>query len=366
MTETQLAGGSDDTMPAIYSTSAGLKKLANYLRSVNGVKLREGVEHDKRVQYFKGARFVETLIEAKKWPKGLPEIKEKSVAYQIAGEMLKQQFFHRSEKIETKKGFLRVSKKQVFEEEGYYTWMYSGSMVWSNMATFAVIAVVIIFTLLPVWPPIAKKILWWISVTFLLVTFTFLMIRLILFLLCWICGFEFWIFPRLFDETLGVIESFQPPYVFEKGSPGQGYYRIALLLALVGFVGWALSQPTEFDGFIKAQKEFVDDLYSGNLLADVAAHRENLENLERSKRFPKIDQLLREMEEDEKESASAGSDSATGSHSSNDESELSEESRNALDEDRLDALLNDEDEDGGAASRVDGEEGTNEDAEQEL
>ncbi len=51
---------------------------------------------------------MEALLEGKKWPKGLPEIKEKSVAYQIAGEMLKQQFFHRSEKIETKKGFLRV------------------------------------------------------------------------------------------------------------------------------------------------------------------------------------------------------------------------------------------------------------------
>jgi translocation protein SEC62 len=240
--------------------------------------------------------------------------------------------------------------------------MYSGNMVWSNMATVAVIAVVIIFTLLPVWPPMAKKILWWISVTFLLITFTFLMIRLILFLLCWICGFEFWIFPRLFDETLGIIESFQPTYVFERGSPGQGYYRIALLLALVGFVGWALSQPTEFDGFIKAQKEFVDDLYSGNLLADVAAHRENLENLERSKRFPKIDQLLREMEEDERENAAASA-SSTDSGFSNDENELSEESRNALDEDRLDALLNDDEDAGG---RTADEEDTNEGTEQEL
>jgi len=45
--------------------------------------------------------------------------------------------------------------------------MYAGSMVWSNMATAAVIIVVIGFTLLPIWPEFAKKILWYFSVTFL-------------------------------------------------------------------------------------------------------------------------------------------------------------------------------------------------------
>ncbi len=135
--------------------------------------------------------------------------------------------------------------------------------MWSNVATVAVIIVVIVFTLLPVWPQFAKKILWYIAVTFLLVTFTFILIRFLLFLLMWILGYEFWIFPRLFDETLGFVDSFKPIYVFEKGSPGQGYYRVGLLLALVAFIVWAARQPTEFDGFLQAQKEFVDDLYSG-------------------------------------------------------------------------------------------------------
>jgi hypothetical protein len=40
--------------PEIYDTDEGLKKLGTYLRSVNGVKVRAGVEHDKRVEYFKG------------------------------------------------------------------------------------------------------------------------------------------------------------------------------------------------------------------------------------------------------------------------------------------------------------------------
>ena len=67
----------------------------------------------------------------------------------------------------------------------------------------------------------------------------------------------------LFDESLSVVDSFKPIYSFDKGSAGQTMYRLGLLVALVAFIVWAASQPTEFDGLLEAQKEFVDDLYSG-------------------------------------------------------------------------------------------------------
>lgn len=38
----------------------------------------------------------------------------------------------------------------------------------------------------------------------------------------------------------------------------QGYYRVGLLVGLVAFVAWAMTKPTEFDGFIQAQKSFLD------------------------------------------------------------------------------------------------------------
>lgn len=246
-----------------------------------------------------------------------------------------------------------MSKKQVFEDQGYYTWMFAGSMMWSNVGTVGVIAVVVIFTLLPIWPSFAKLALWYLSVTFLLITFSFLMIRLFAFLFLWIGGYEFWVFPRLFDESLGVLDSFKPAYTFDRGSPGQGIYRVTLLLAMGGFVFWAVTQPTEFDAFIATQKEFVDDLYSGNLLSDVAAYKENLENVERNKRFPKIDQLLREMEEDEKEEEEAkiraetmGSDTADDNDGHADQEE----------DDRLDALLDQEETDTNVVEEEHGEE----------
>jgi translocation protein SEC62 len=176
--------------------------------------------------------------------------------------------------------------------------MYAGNMVWSNIATGAVIIVVIGFTLLPIWPELAKKILWYCSVTFLIATLAFCLIRFLIFLLLWLVGYEFWIFPRLFDESLSFQDSFKPIYSFDKGSPGQGYYRIGVLILIGGFVYWACTQPTEFDEFLKAQKDFIDDIYSGNLLADVA--QEARDNIDRTRRIPNIEDLLREMAEEER------------------------------------------------------------------
>ena len=186
----------------------------------------------------------------------------------------------------------------MFEDSGYYTWIYAGNMVWSNIATGAVIAVVIGFTLLPIWPEFAKKILWYCSVTFLIATLAFCLVRFLLFVVLWLLGYEFWIFPRLFDESLSFQDSFKPIYSFDKGTPGQGYYRVGVVVLIAAFVYWACTQPTEFDGFMKAQKDFIDDIYSGNLLADVS--QEQKDNIDRTRRVPNIEDLLREMEEEER------------------------------------------------------------------
>lgn len=170
-------------------------------------------------------------------------------------------------------------------------------MTWSHLATGAVIAVVIGFTLLPIWPDIAKRVLWYFSVTFLIATLAFCLVRFLLFLILWLFGYEFWVFPRLFDETLSFQDSFKPMYTFEKAPAGQGYYRIALLLFFGGFIYWATTQPTEFDGYLKAQKDFLDDLYSGNLLADVAQdHKDNLDKVRG--RVPKLEELMKEMDDE--------------------------------------------------------------------
>lgn len=43
-------------LPAEFQTAEGLRTLANFLRSQNGIKVRSAIEHEKRVDYFKGRR----------------------------------------------------------------------------------------------------------------------------------------------------------------------------------------------------------------------------------------------------------------------------------------------------------------------
>lgn len=331
----------DLTVPSLYETEAGLKALANYLRSPYGVKVRSAIEHEKRVDYFKGKRLVELLLEGKKMPKSLPKITDRAIAVMVAQKLIKSEYFHRSEKVDGKKGYLVYSQKNFFEEGGYYTWMYAGNMMWSNLATGAVIAIVIIFTLLPVWPEWAKKILWYISVTFLIITLVLVLIRFCLFVIMWLLGYEFWVFPRLFDESLSFVDSFKPIYTLEKGSPGQGYYRLALLGLIIAFVVWAVQQPTEFDGFLKAQKDFIDDLYSGNLLADVAHDSKN--SIDRTiRKAPNLDDLMHEIEEDERMEKESRERELTELMGENIDAEAQEK----IDSDMIDKLLNEDSEDG--------------------
>jgi translocation protein SEC62 len=291
-------------IPSEFKQAEGLRTIANFLRSGNhGVKVRSGICKEKRVDYFKGKRMVECILEGKKWPKSLPKITEAAVAHTIANSLIQNGFFHRAMKDEDKKGYLQESDKGIFEESGYYVWIYAGNMVWSNIATGAVIAAVIGFTLLPIWPDFAKKMLWYFSVTFLIFTLSFCLIRFVIFLFLWVFGYEFWVFPRLFDESLSFQDSFKPIYSFEKGSAGQGYYRVGVIVAIIGFVYWACTQPTEFDGFLKANKDFIDDIYSGNLLADVA--HDHHANLDRTRNVPNLEDLLREMAEEERIEATA-------------------------------------------------------------
>ena len=300
MSATSLSEGQPETSQY---TITQLRTLANYLRSSNGVKTKSATQHEKRVDYFRGYRFMECVVEGDKplpkWPKTLPKIKDESQAREIAELMIENHFFHRSEKVPDKKRVLRMCKVNVYEEDGYFTWMYEGSMMWYNIGTTILIGGVIGFTLLPIWPDIAKKVLWYISCTFLIFTLTFCLIRAIVFLLGGILGYEFWIFPNLFDESLTFVDSFKPVYSLEKTAEGQGYYRIGMVVALIGFVAWVMTQPTEFDTFIQGQRHFLDDLYSGNLLADVAAdHKEKLDGVKR--KVPTFEDLLREVEDEER------------------------------------------------------------------
>ena len=98
-------------------------------------------------------------------------------------------------------------------------------------------------------------------------------------------------------------------------------YRIGVLVGLSSFCYWAVTQPSEFDGFVSAQGDFLKDLYAGTLLSDVS--QQDKEDIDKP-RMPSLDDLLRKLDSDDAE----------------EEEELSEEDRvDTL----FDSLLEDED-----------------------
>ena len=41
-------------------------------------------------------------------------------------------------------------------------------------------------------------------------------LRMVVFVIFWVVGFDFWIFPNFFDEYAGILDSFLPFYTFER------------------------------------------------------------------------------------------------------------------------------------------------------
>ena len=193
----------------------------------------------------------------------------------------------------------QVSRVRDFDEAGYFTWMYEGDKTFSHMMTTALIAGFLFCTCFPIWPNFLKVFVWYMSVTFLIFIFFLITVRALLFLFIWMLGYDFWFLPNLFDETLSFTDSFKPVISFEKTKSGQLLYRIGVAVAFFSFCYWAVTQPSEFDGFVAAQGDFLKDLYAGTLLSDMS--QKDKENIDKPKVQSLEDLLMKLDEEVEKE-----------------------------------------------------------------
>lgn len=145
----------------------------------------------------------------------------------------------------------------------------------------------------PIWPNFLKVFAWYMSVSFLIFIFFLITSRGLLFMFVWILGYDFWFLPNLFDESLGFVESFKPVISFEKTKDGQLMYRLGVGVAFFGFCWWAVTQPSEFDGYVKAQGDFIKDLYAGTLLSDVS--QTDKENIDKPK-MESLEDLLKTLD----------------------------------------------------------------------
>jgi len=282
-----------------YEDQKNLNKLCNFLRSTDGPAVREAIMMDKRVYYIKGEKLVNFMVEPKKgtkWPKELPRFSSRPEAITVCKELCNIQYIHRSEKVA--KGELEVARVRDFDESAYFTWIYEGDMTNKNLMTTALIIGFLCCTCFPIWPNFLKVFVWYMSVSLLIFIFFLVTLRALVFLFVWIIGYEMWFLPNLFDESLGFCESFVPVISCEKTKDGQLMYRVGVFVAFSSFCYWAVTQPSEFDGFVKGQGDFIKDLYAGTLLSDIS--QKDKENIDKPK-MPSLEDLLKKLDSEDEE-----------------------------------------------------------------
>lgn len=275
--------------------AVGAKKWADFFRGRHGMKVRNAIEFGKRVEYTKGSRMVKFVNENSSKFKSVPDLSSTEDALEVGRLLISYGYLHRSERNEANNKILTNSRNNSFVVDGYYTWMYDGPTTIRNMMTLALIAATIGMTLFPIWPDFAKMIIWYMSVTFLIFVFTFSLIRFIAFFVMWMIGYDFWFLPNVYDDNLGVADSFKPLYSFVSTDSTEKYYRIVAIFGFIAFCVWVHNQPTDFDDYLDFTKQFTEDIYSGKMLSDVTQkQKENIDKV-----IPDFDDLLREEEEDE-------------------------------------------------------------------
>lgn len=202
---------------------------------------------------------------------------------------------------------MQLSRVRDFDEAGYFVWVYEGDKTFSHLMTTGLIIGFLFCVCFPIWPQFLRVFVWYLSVTLLLFIFFFITVRALLFLFIWMVGYEFWFLPNLFDESLGFVDSFKPVYSFQPTKPGQLPYRVGVAIALFSFCWWAVTQPSEFDGFVTAQGDFLKDLYAGTLLSDMS--QADKENIDKPK-MKSLEDLLKTLdtEDEDKKDPFAGED----------------------------------------------------------
>jgi len=192
----------------------------NFLRSSKaGLKNRVGVLNGKRVDYFKGKSAVKVLLSpAYAKTKNTPKITSEAEAQTLLHSVIPFAFFLRIDRGQpsgsaSSPKIVQINQMQLFKPDEYYAWFYEGSQ-WTNyVGGVAMVAITLAGVMFPLWPPILRLGVWYLSMILLGLIGLLLVIaviRLIFYIITIIVASPgIWIFPRLFADV-GFVDSFIP------------------------------------------------------------------------------------------------------------------------------------------------------------
>lgn len=267
---------------------AQVLQIARDLRSSYSTKT--AIMNGNNVTYIKGKKVTLYLSEKHSM--------SQAQATDFGNALLREGLVMKAEVYDNKKQILRPTAQapKEFDEKAFLVWTFEGSTGMRNLLLIAIVMAFFGLVLFPVWPQSAKVGVWYVSMTLLLVLLGFICIRLVLFLVLYAVGMDFWILPNFFADDLSIVESFRPLYSFSFSMEDVSRtwpYRVAVILAIASSVFWFMTQPTEFDEFVASQRAFVDELYEGTLLSD----KSQKEKEQIDKVVPDLESLEAELEE---------------------------------------------------------------------
>lgn len=107
---------------------------------------------------------------------------------------------------------LQINQMQLFQPAEYYAWFYEGSQWMTTVGGVAMLAVMLAGVMFPLWPPIMRLGVWYLSIGVLGLIGLFIIIailRLIFYIITVIVASPgIWIFPKLFADVGFVSGSF--------------------------------------------------------------------------------------------------------------------------------------------------------------
>ena len=171
----------------------------------------------------------------------------------------------------------------------------SKSMIYFYL--FLIIFFILMYALMPVWPYCVKVGVWWVSFVLLCVILGIYAVRLIIYIFCFIFGYDVWVFPDIDDNKLGFFESFYRVVSVEKRN--EKWYTIVIRICLALFSAYIGFKVYKNPGIIdESKKLFIDaikDIYAYGEDKIVNAYNSTaiqLKNKQKVKSLEEIDDLI--------------------------------------------------------------------------
>lgn len=181
--------------------------------------------------WFAGKAAVKALLSpAYAKAKSVPKVENEDDAHSLLGSMIPFAFYLRVDRGQptgsssNSPKLLNINQVQSFQPDAYYAWFYEGSQVMTYVGGFAMLAVMLAGVMFPLWPPIMRLGVWYISIAVLAFIGLFFVIAVLRLIFYVITVFAvkpgIWIFPQLFADV-GFVSIFLPQHVYAMLTHGQ-------------------------------------------------------------------------------------------------------------------------------------------------